>query len=135
MGAVGGCGGVGEFALFLRDFGEDIGGGGPGEAGALGAAEDGLAVGEGGHGGGDAGEGGGIGPGGYFALRALDAVPVGEDFACGGGGDIAEDVGMTADQLGGHPFKDIGGGEFVRLLSDAGVEDNLEEDVAQLLFK
>ena len=61
----------------------------------------------------------------------FDGVPVADNFVCVGGVDVAEDVGVAADEF----FDDAGGGgaegEFAALGGELGVEDDVEEEVSE----
>ena len=48
-------------------------------------------------------------------------------------GPIPEDVRMPPSHLGDQRFEEIGHGEFAALAGDLRVEDNLEQEVAELL--
>lgn len=101
---------------------------GAAEAVSFGAAEDGLGTGEGGHGAGDAVEDGSA----FGAFGRLEAFPCAFDPFGGAGFRVGEDVGVAADELGADAFGDVAEVEAAVLFGDFGVEDDLEEEVAEL---
>ena len=66
-------------------------------------------------------------------LGPLDLVPVGDHRVRIGGGDVAEHVGVTADELVVDPAGDVGDREPPGLLGDRGVELDLVQQIAELL--
>ena len=97
------------------------------EAVSFGAAEDGLGAGEGGHVAGDAVEDGLA----FGAFAGLEALPSGFDQVGGAGFVVGEDVGVAADEFGADAFGDVAEVEAAVLFGDFGVEDDLEEEVAE----
>src|SRR5574344_931410 len=68
-----------------------------------------------------------------LVLLLFDLLPVLEDSGGILGNDVAEDMRMTADELVGDGVRHVVEGELVRLLGHDGLENDLEEDVAELL--
>jgi len=65
----------------------------------------------------------------------LDDLPVGDDGLGRVGHHVAEHVGVAADQLVVHAPGHVGQGEAALLAGQRGMEDHLEEHVAELLFE
>ena len=135
FGGVGGASGKGfaVFSDFLFELGEDLFGVVPVEAGARGAGGDLLGFEEGGLGSWDAVEE----AFGFVVLLllfgGLDGVPEFQDFVAGAGGFVAEDVGVAADELGVDRVEAVGEGEVAFFGGHLGVEDGLEDEVAELI--
>ena len=64
-------------------------------------------------------------------LVALQPLPLGQQVVLDR--TIGEHVRMAADQLGDDPALDVGKIECARLASDLGVDDDLEEKIAELI--
>lgn len=69
------------------------------------------------------------------ALLLLDDFPVTEDFGGVLGTLFAEDVGMAANHFFVDFADDVGDGEAALFLSDLGVKEDLEEEIAEFLGK
>ncbi len=67
-------------------------------------------------------------------LALLDRLPVGDDLVRAVGVDVAEDVGVAVDELVVDAARHVGQVEVPGLVGEPGVEDDLEEQVAQLLL-
>jgi hypothetical protein len=125
--------------FFVEGFGEggnlpgvdDVAGG---EVLLLDLFADGLGKHEGGEARGEVFEDGGLSRVVLF-FGGLDLLPLGED--AGGVADVAgvvsKDVGVAADEFFVHFAGDVVEGEVVVFLGDLGVEEDLDEDVAEFL--
>ena len=100
---------------------------GSAEAVSFGAAEEGLGAGEGGHVAWDAVEDGLA----FGAFAGLEAFPGAFEQVWGAGFVVGEDVGVASDEFGADAFGDVAEVEAAVLFGDFGVEDDLEEEVAE----
>src|SRR5437667_375749 len=66
-------------------------------------------------------------------LLGLDAAPVAHHLARVAHLDVAEDVGVAADELVGDRARHLGDREAARLGRELGLEDDLEEEIAELV--
>ena len=65
-------------------------------------------------------------------LAPLDGLPLGERLAGGADRAVPEDVGVATDHLRHEVAQELGHRELAALVRDLGVEDDLEEEVAEL---
>ena len=72
---------------------------------------------------------------GRLPLGHLDLLPVLEHLAGAAHADVPEDVGVTSDELLRLGLDDVVQGERAVRLGDDAVEDDVQEDVAQLLLQ
>ena len=70
-----------------------------------------------------------------LALQLLDLLPVEEDLLRRVGLHVPKDMGMAAAELLVDPAQDVGDGEEAGLVRHLGVKDDLEGEVAELLFQ
>ena len=120
--------GLFELGELLGELGHDAGEVVPLKAGPGGAVGDGLGAGESGGGGWDAVEDGCV-----ASLCLFDGLPLLFHGARGGGEGAAENVGVTADELVLDLAEELLVGELALVRGDLAVEDDLDEEVAELL--
>lgn len=121
--------GLAEFRYLLLDLIKDGVGGLPVEADAGGLPLSILRAQEGGLAGAETVHYGGA----VFFLGALDLLPLEEHLGAVGGGFVAKDVGVAANELFADLGDDFVEGKGVAFPRHLGVHDDVEQDVAQLL--
>src|SRR5262249_39428606 len=121
-----------EFSELLVGLVDDLLGVLPVKAYAGGARRDLLGLDQGREGSGGAAEGGLFRLGLVLLFLRLDVAPDAPDVAGGGGGLVAEDVGVASDKLLVDGVEGVVDAEEILLAGQLGVEDGLEEEVAEL---